>query len=47
MTYLCDNNMCGIAWLLVAIVPIFFITIAIIRKRKAESGKHVKWSEHT
>ena len=45
MAYLCDNGLCGLAWILLSLVPIFFITVAIIRKRRAAKGSHKQWSQ--
>ena len=45
MAYLCDNGMCGIAWVLLALVPIFFVTLAIIHKRAVTKGSGKQWSQ--
>ena len=47
MAYLCDNGMCAIAWLLLALVPIFFVTVAILRLRKMAKGSRKQWSQIT
>ena len=45
MAYFCDNGMCGIAWVLLSLVPIFFVTLAIIRARKMAKGSRKQWSQ--
>lgn len=45
MAYLCDNEMCGIAWVILALVPIFFVTLAIIRRRETAKGSRKQWSQ--
>ena len=45
MAYFCDNGMCGIAWVLLALVPIFFITLAIIHRRETAKGSRKQWSQ--
>ena len=47
MAYFCDNGMCGIAWVILALVPIFFITLSIIRKREMAKGSRKQWSQVT
>jgi ABC-type multidrug transport system fused ATPase/permease subunit len=45
MAYLCDNGLCGIAWVLLALVPIFFITLDILRRREMAKGSRKQWSQ--
>ena len=45
MAYLCDNGLCGLAWVLLALVPIFFVTLSIIRGRETAKGSRKQWSQ--
>ena len=45
MAYLCDNGLCGLAWVLLALIPIFFVTLSIIRQREVAKGSRIQWSQ--